>query len=114
MRLISALMEEPGKETAQKFHDAIRDFRQWTDPPEPWNLRFIQTQKTGLAERPALHWRRLKAAGYSSDREASRLPSTRYARGLKTSPTWVPPTSWFRRGLRSCESCQSITPSARV
>ncbi len=42
MRLISALMEEPGKETAQKFNDAIRDFRQWTDPPEPWNLRFIQ------------------------------------------------------------------------
>ncbi|HSP54967.1 MAG TPA: hypothetical protein VLS25_05210, partial [Dehalococcoidia bacterium] len=53
MSLVAALTDEPGQETAQRFHDAIRDFRQWADPPEPWNLRFIHdTELAWLDGRP--------------------------------------------------------------
>jgi hypothetical protein len=53
MRLISNLVEEPGAETAYAYREAIRTFRQWADPPEPWNLRFIEdTELAWLAGRP--------------------------------------------------------------
>lgn len=41
MESIQRLLEEPDAESARAFHDAVWGFRQWADPPEPWNLRFI-------------------------------------------------------------------------
>ena len=42
MPQIHQLLEDTSAEAAQAFHEAIRGFRQWADPPEPWNLRFIK------------------------------------------------------------------------
>jgi hypothetical protein len=42
MALIRAALAEPGVESARPFYDAIRAFRQWNDPPEPWNERFMR------------------------------------------------------------------------
>jgi hypothetical protein len=39
--LIEALLVDPGPDTLRAFHDAIAGFRQWNDPPEPWNVRFM-------------------------------------------------------------------------
>lgn len=51
--LIDALLADPGEESARAFHDAVRDFRQWNDPPEPWNVRFMRdTELAWLDERP--------------------------------------------------------------
>lgn len=40
--LLGALLADPTEESARAFHDAVRAFRQWADPPEPWNMRFIK------------------------------------------------------------------------
>jgi hypothetical protein len=40
--LMGALLADPTEESARAFHDAVRAFRQWADPPEPWNMRFIK------------------------------------------------------------------------
>jgi hypothetical protein len=51
--LIQVLLEEPGGENAKAFYEAIRGFRQWNDPPEPWNQRFIKdTELAWLENRP--------------------------------------------------------------
>ena len=42
MDTVHRLLEETSTEAAQTFHEAVRSFRQWADPPEPWNLRFIK------------------------------------------------------------------------
>lgn len=40
--LARALLDEPGADTARAFHDAVQAFHRWNDPPEPWNVRFIE------------------------------------------------------------------------
>lgn len=53
MDLIQALLDGPREETARAFHEAILAFRQWNDPPEPWNARFIEdTELSWLHGRP--------------------------------------------------------------
>ncbi len=53
MESIQRLLEEPTAENARVFRDAVWGFRQWADPPEPWNLRFIHdTELAWLETRP--------------------------------------------------------------
>lgn len=53
MDLVQALLEDPREETARAFHETVRSFRQWNDPPEPWNLRFIEdTELAWLRGKP--------------------------------------------------------------
>lgn len=53
MDTVYRLLEETSTEAAQTLHEAIRSFRQWADPPEPWNLRFIKdTELAWLDGRP--------------------------------------------------------------
>ena len=40
--LAEAALAGPSVETARPFYDAVRAFRQWNDPPEPWNERFMR------------------------------------------------------------------------
>jgi hypothetical protein len=42
LELIASLLEDPREETARAFHEAIHGFRNWSEPPEPWNLRFMR------------------------------------------------------------------------
>lgn len=48
--LIDVLLAGPREETARAFHDAIRDFRPWNDPPEPWNVRFMRDTELAWLE----------------------------------------------------------------
>jgi hypothetical protein len=53
MELIRELLEEPSAENAKPFYEAIRGFRRWNDPPEPWNERFIKdTELAWIENRP--------------------------------------------------------------
>jgi len=58
MELIAALVDDPREETARAFHEAVRGFRQWSEPPEPWNVRFMRDTE--------LAW--LEGAPYIGDR----------------------------------------------
>lgn len=51
--MAQALLEEPNADTARAFHDSVQSFRQWNDPPEPWNVRFIEdTELSWLHGKP--------------------------------------------------------------
>lgn len=53
LELIQALADDPRQETAGAFYEAVRSFRQWNDPPEPWNVRFAtDTELAWLDGRP--------------------------------------------------------------
>ena len=53
MEITFRLLDETSTEAAARFHEAIRSFRQWADPPEPWNLRFMKdTELAWLDNRP--------------------------------------------------------------
>jgi hypothetical protein len=53
MELIRLLLEEPSAENARPFYEAIRGFRQWNEPPEPWNERFIKDTELAWMENRA-------------------------------------------------------------
>jgi hypothetical protein len=48
--LIQALVDDPREETALAFQQAIRGFRQWNDPPEAWNVRFMKDTELAWIE----------------------------------------------------------------
>jgi hypothetical protein len=50
MELIAALLDDPREESARAFHEAVRGFRQWSDPPEPWNVRFMRDTELAWLE----------------------------------------------------------------
>lgn len=51
MEIITALLDDPREEAALAFHEAIRGFRRWNDPPEPWNVRFMRDTELAWLER---------------------------------------------------------------
>lgn len=53
MELIRLLLEEPSAENAKAFYEAIRGFRQWNEPAEPWNERFIRDTELAWIEKTA-------------------------------------------------------------
>jgi hypothetical protein len=50
LELAQALLVDPREETVRSFHEAIRGFRQWNDPPEPWNVRFMKDTELAWLE----------------------------------------------------------------
>lgn len=53
MQLIRALLEEPTARNAEALHNAIKGFRQWNEPSEPWPVRFLKDTELAWMENKA-------------------------------------------------------------